>query len=314
MLRMFLVEQNGGLAMTRKQAKAARAGMETKPNLDLLEASRFDIRHVPKTFRQLSVDMLRPGVFQSRRVFNAQSLKELGASMKATGINFSPLIVRPSKDGDGFEIICGERRWLAAPTAGIDMLLCCIGDFTDEQALYLCAVENIQREDLNPIEEAGAYDLLVNECGMTHQEVALEVGQSRSYITNYLRLLKLPLSVRDLVTREALSFAQVRPLCALSSPGIQVRIAAEAARKGWNVKRIEKVVAEAQNKAPKGPARRSVEDIDIKRLRELVSIQTGYPCVIIKTESGGWQLGLSSSSVDEFMGILERLGVDTDSL
>ena len=240
-------------------------------------------------------------------------MKELAASLSATGINFTPLIIRPVKFGEGFEIICGERRWRAAQTAGLPLLLCCVGDFTDEQALYLSGADNIQREDLNALEEAQAYELML-QTGLSHKEVAEEIGRSRGHVTNYVRLLGLPLSIRDMLGDERLTYAQARPLCTLTLPGQQVRIAKDAVAKRWTAKKIESEVGLllAERKRPASTEHLS-DDANIKRLREMVSLQTGYPCVIVKTPSGTWQLGLSAGSVEEFQGILDRLGVDTEA-
>jgi ParB family transcriptional regulator, chromosome partitioning protein len=280
----------------------------------VLDANRFDIRSVVKTYKQLPIDLLHPGIFQTRRNFKSRPLKELASSLDATGINITPLIIRPRKSGDGFEIICGERRWRAAQLSNLPLLLCCIGDFNDDQALYISGVDNIQREDLNPLEEAYAYELLL-QTGMTHVDVSLEIGKSRAHVTHHLRLLQLPLAVRDLIADETLNYAQARPLCSLNAPGLQVSVALEAVKKRWTSKKIEDHVAGLNNQRrmprPKEPIS---DDIDIKRLKEIVSKQTGYPCAIVKTDSGGWQLGLGASSIEEFHGILDRLGIDTESL
>lgn len=291
-------------------------GKETrKParKVDVLEAKRFDIRSVAKTFRTLPVELLKPGAYQTRKNFKPQAIKELAASLDTTGTNFTPLIVRPLKYTDGYEIICGERRWRASQLIGMPVLLCCVGDFTDEQALYLSGADNIQREDLNPLEEAFSYELLLRS-GMTHHEVAQEIGKSRTHVTNHLRLLSLPLRVRDMLGNERLSYAQARPLCGLSSVGDQVTIALEAVAKRWSARKIEDEVNKLKNR--KRPAQRAGvdEDVNIKRLKELVAEQTGYPCAIVRTERGGWQIGFVAGTAEEFQGILDRLGVNTEGL
>jgi ParB family chromosome partitioning protein len=298
--------------VTAERAGASRRA--PKPKINVLDVSRFDIRLVAKTFKQVPIELLRPGIYQTRRNFKPKAQKELAASLEATGINFNPLIVRPVKFGDGYEIICGERRWRSAQMAGLTMLLCCIGDFSDEQALYLSGADNIQREGLNPIEEAQSYELMLH-AGMTHLEVADEIGKSRAHVSHYLRLLALPLTVRDMLGDERLSYAQARPLCSLSAPGLQISIAQKAVAKHWSSKKIEGEVAKVQQ-LRKRPSNRveSVNDVDIMKLRDQVAEQTGYPCAIVKTSSGGWQIGFNANSADEFQGILDRLGVNTDML
>lgn len=299
--------------LTDPATRKKRARHSPASKFNPLEAKRFDIRTVAKTFRQIPVELMRPGTYQTRRNFKPKAMKELAASLDATGINFTPLIIRPIKFGEGYEIICGERRWRAAQMAGLPLLLCCVGDFTDSQALYLSGADNIQREDLNALEEAQAYELMLMT-GMNHKEVAAEIGMSRGHVTNYVRLLGLPLTVRDMLGDERLTYAQARPLCTLAHPGQQVRIAKDAVSKGWAAKKIEAEVALllAERKRPVASGRMS-EDANIKRLIEMVALQTGYPCVIVKTPSGSWQLGLSAGSAEEFQGILDRLGVDTEA-
>lgn len=290
------------------------AGVRKRTRRDVLSAARFDIRAVNKEFKQIPIEQMKPGVFQTRRNFNTKAQRELKASLAATGTNFTPLIIRPLKYAQGYEIICGERRWRAAQDLGLPTLLCCVGDYSDAQAMYLSGADNIQREDLNPLEEAQAYELMV-DAGMTQQEVAEEIGKSRPHVTNYLSLLKLPLSVRDMIAHEKLSFAQARPLCGLKSPAQQIDLANEALTKKWSSDTIQKEATKRALAKKQQPRRGSdaVADVNIERLRELVSQQTGYPCVIIKKENS-WQIGFSAGSVDEFQGVLDRLGINTDDL
>lgn len=305
--RMSANKSTGGAA------KQIQKRGQIRPRFDVLEARRFDIRSTAKTFRPLPIELLKPGLYQTRKNFKSHAIRELAASLEATGTNFTPLIVRPLKYAEGYEIICGERRWRAAQLVGIPTLLCCVGEFTDEQALYLSGADNIQREDLNPIEEALSYDLLLRT-GMTHEDVAEEIGKSRAHVTNHLRLLSLPLQVRDMLGDERLSYAQARPLCGLSSVGDQVRIAKEAVSKRWAARKIEDEVGKLKNRIKRPATRAGIEDVDIKRLREQVAEQTGYPCAIVKTASGGWQIGFNAGTADEFQGILDRLGVKTEMM
>ncbi|HDS1721550.1 ParB/RepB/Spo0J family partition protein [Pseudomonas putida] len=300
--------------MAAAQKTRGVAGGRKRIRRDVLSVARFDIRSVNKVFKQIPVDQMKPGIYQTRRNFNSKALGELQASLQATGINITPLIIRPLKHSEGYEIICGERRWRAAQAIGLTTLLCCVGDYNDEQAMYLSGADNIQREDLNPLEEAESYELMV-DAGMTQQEVADEIGKSRPHVTNYLSLLKLPLPVRDFIAHGRLSFAQARPLCSRLKPGQQIDLAGKAVKNKWSSKKIEeevaKTVADSPKRSQSPPA--AGADVNLERLRDLVSEQTGYPCVIVKT-ARSWQLGLSASSVDEFQGILDRLGIDTERL
>lgn len=281
---------------------------------NLLEAERFDIRDVPKQFIMLQVHDLRPGLYQTRRSFSKERQSDLAVSLGKTGVNMTPVIVRPVRTQQGaFEIISGERRWRAAQMVSIGELLCCVADFTDAQAMYISSADNIQREDLNPVEEAQAYELM-HESGMTHQEIADDIGRSRAHVTNYLRLLELPFQVRDYITSERLSFAQARPLCGLTSRGAQIRIAKDAVAKKWSSKRVTQ---EVNSTAPK--KRRSAQlsegsSPDAERLSEMISEQTGYPCAVKAAPNGAWNLLLRAGSVDDFQGLLDRLGVSTENL
>lgn len=291
-------------------------GLQPRSKLakNVLDAHRYNVRSVVKEFRQLQTVKLRPGIYQSRRSFKPRELAELGDSMLATGMNISALIVRPVPGTDFYEIICGERRWRAAQLIEMDTLLCCIGSFDDHQCLYMCAVENLQRDNLNALEEALALDNFVRS-GMSHQEIAEEVGKSRTHVTNYLRLLALPLRVRDLLEQEKLTFAHARPICALTAQGLQISVAQEAVKKKWSAKQVERAVADLQGKRKKAALKPlEISDANIKRLTELVSAQVGYPSVIVKTPAGHWQYGMEASSREEFEGFLERLGVKLDEL
>lgn len=295
----------------KRQPKTEAAGTGAKKKLSVYEFSQHDIRYVPQEFRNIPLDLLHPSTMQPRRTFRQTQLKELARSMIATGRNMTALIVRPQPSGEGFEIICGERRWRAAQQTNgvISTLFCCVGDFTAAQALYMCGADNLQRENLNALEEAIAYENFI-QSGMTHEEVAKDVGKSRAHISNYLRLLNLPLSVRDLLQQESLTFAHARPLCALDSPRLQIQLAKEAVEKRWSSKQVEDAVYKLKNKT-KRPVKVS-DDCNIEALCQQVSEQTGYPCAIVKTPKGHWQLGLSATTVEEFQGILKRLGVKTD--
>lgn len=288
--------------------------MAAKRFNNILDAGQFNIREVKKVYKQVPIELMRPSLFQPRKSFNEAKINELGASLLATGMNFNALIVRPLKFGEGYEIICGERRWRAAQKIGMDTLLCCVADFNDSQALYVCGVDNIQREDLNPIEEATAFDLLIHS-GMTHQEVADDIGKSRSHVTHYLRLLKLPLPVRDALAYGKLSYAQARHLCALGAASQQVEVAAKAIKHKWSSTQVARRVSDLQaERKERKVVNADSQDVDIRRLRVMIEEQTGYACVVQRGASGSWQLGFSASTADEFQGILDRLGVSTDAL
>jgi ParB family chromosome partitioning protein len=273
--------------------------------------SSHDIAAIEVTLRTLSVDQMQPGPYQHRRSFPKEALYELAHSMRKAGRNVIPLIVRPAFDGPGYLIIAGERRWRAAQIAGLHDLICIVGSYSDTQSRFIAAAENLQREALNPIDEACAYAEMAGT-GLSHDEVAMEVGKSRAHVSNYMRLLSLAFSVRELISSGKLSASQARPLCALPSPTAQNSIARDAATNNWTVKRISMEVAKLLHKVPSPRTSIPSNDVDIKRLTDLIGTTTGYPCVIQKTEEGRWRVGFSMSSTDEFEGLLNRLGIIVD--
>ncbi|MCF5382089.1 ParB/RepB/Spo0J family partition protein [Pseudomonas syringae] len=298
-------------------SRSLRGGV--KPKAGVLEAGRFDIRAVATVYKMLPVELLRPGMFQTRRTFNKRKLAELSASLLASGTNITPLVVRPIKNGTEYEIICGERRWRGGQLGGMESLLCCIGDFDDDQAMYISGVDNLQREDLNPLEEAHAYSLLLNT-GLSQESVAKDIGKSRSHVSQFIRLLSLPLAVRDMLSDGRLNFAQARPLCTLTSVNQQIDIARDAVDKKWSSKTIEaRVAKELEKKKPSARLPDGGDDVNVERLAAMVSVQTGYPCAIKKTKEtketkGTWTILLQAGSADEFNGILERLSINTEDL
>lgn len=280
-----------------------------------LEYGCHNINQVKTTLRRLGLDQLRPGLWQTRKSFGDKALQELAASLRRAGGNTSPLIVCPMHSGDGFYIISGERRWRAAQSVGIHELLCLVGDYTPDQARFISAAENLQRKDLNPIEEASAY-VDMQETGLTHEAIAAEVGKSRGHVSNYIRFLSLPFRVRALMVNGKLTPSQARPLCSLTNPEDQLTLAdlaAKAAKGEWSVRRISDEVTRLLSKA-KPPPKQPKEDVDVRRLRNLVSETTGYPCVIRKGTDGAWQIGFSATNDDQFTGLLHRLGVKIDEL
>ncbi|WGK63383.1 ParB/RepB/Spo0J family partition protein (plasmid) [Halopseudomonas sp. SMJS2] len=270
-----------------------------------------DIGAVDVSLQTLSVDQLKPGLYQHRRSFPKEALYELAHSLRKAGRNAIPLIVRPSLDSTGFVIIAGERRWRAAQIAGLHDLICMVGRYSDTQSRFIAAAENLQRESLNPIDEASAYAEM-SGTGLSHVEIASEVGKSRAHVSNYLRLLSLAFAVREFIAAGKLTASQARPLCALASANSQVEIARNAVKNEWTVKRIATEVAKLKNKAPAPRTSIPSNDVDVKRLTELISTTTGYPCIIQQTDEGRWRVGFSMSSSDELEGLLNRLGIIVD--
>jgi len=284
--------------------------VQTDEPVSPLHYTCHGIESVALTMKRLGVDQLLPGLWQHRKTFSKKGMAELTASIKASKGNVIALIVCPRETGDGYWIIAGERRWRAAQAAGVHDLLCIIGRYTSEQAQFIAAAENLQRENLNAIEEAGAYQSM-QETNLSHEQIAKAVGKSRGHVSNYIRLLSLGFAVREMIIKGYLSASQARPLCTLECTNEQLKVAKDAIKGEWTYKRIEAEVAlRTERKAP--VVAMPKQDSDVKRLERLVSETTGYPTVIIQKPDGRWQMGFSMSNSDEFEGMLNRLGIKVD--
>src|SRR6185312_1179687 len=189
------------------------------------------------SLQQLSVDQLIRGKYQPRQHFDAEQLQELAESIKTTGGLLQPIVVRPLANGH-YEIVAGERRWRAAQLAELTEVSCLVSHYTDEQALQAAVIENINRTDLNPIEEAHAYQRLIDEFHYLHEEVAAAVGKSRTSITNVLRLLKLDERVQALIISDRLSEGHGKILAGVPTLH-QYALAEQSIQKNWSVRKIE---------------------------------------------------------------------------
>ena len=218
------------------------------------------------------VDRLRPGRYQPRTKMDAESLNELAASIKVQGL-MQPILVRPA-DGDRYEIIAGERRWRAAQIAGLDEVPVVVRDVPDQAALAMALIENIQREDLNPLEEAQGVQRLVAEFSLTHQEAADAIGRSRAATTNLLRLLNLPQSVQQLVFDGEIDMGHARALLALDSE-LQAGIGKKVAAKGLSVRETEQLVNDILHPRTRRARVKARTGRDIQRLEEEVSEKLG---------------------------------------
>ena len=189
--------------------------------------------------REIELDLIRPGSQQPRTNFDQAKLDELAQSIRSTGI-IQPLLVRPK--GGLFELVAGERRWRAAQLAGLARIPAIVRDIPDERLLEMALVENIQRQELNPIEEAQAYKRLIESLGLTQEEVAQRVGRDRTFVTNYLRVLKLPTDIQKLIETDKLTFGHARTLLAINDPMVQRRLAHKIAKYKWSVRETEQRV------------------------------------------------------------------------
>src|SRR5947207_123584 len=189
--------------------------------------------------REIQIDLIQPGRQQPRTTFDQAKLEELAQSIRTTGV-IQPLLVRPV--GGLFELIAGERRWRAAQLAGLSRVPTIVREIPDDRLLELALIENIQRQELNPVEEANAYKKLIESLHLTQEEIAERVGRDRTFITNYLRILKLPSEIQSLIEREKLSFGHARALLGINDAQLQRRFAQRIIKNSWSVRETERRV------------------------------------------------------------------------
>ncbi len=263
----------------------------------------------PDDLRQIPVDLLRRGQYQPRRQMDQEALEELARSIKAQGL-VQPIVVRPlPAAGPGqpqYEIVAGERRWRAAQLAGLDQVPAVVREIPDSAAIAVALIENIQREDLNPLEEAQALRRLVDEFELTHQQAADAIGRSRTAVTNLLRLLELGPEARALVEAGELEMGHARALLALADGRRQAEVAALVARKGLSVRETERLVRRllAGKPAPKAPG---ATDPDVRRLQAELAERLGARVSIQHGRGGKGRLVISYTSLDELEGILAHI-------
>ena len=255
--------------------------------------------------RRLPIDLLQRSPYQPRSEFKQESLQELSDSIRAQGV-VQPIVVRPLSKGEKFEIIAGERRWRAAQLAGLHEVPAVVRKIDDQSAMCLALIENIQREDLNPLEQARALSRLMGEFKMTHDAVADAVGRSRSTVTNLLRLLDLNDKVKQLLEHGDLEMGHARALLALPD-NKQFDTARKVVRQGLSVRATEALVRRLQ-KVPGGkkPARKQ-SDPDIQRLEADLSERLGAGVSISHSKSGKGKVQISYNSLDELEGILSHI-------
>jgi ParB family chromosome partitioning protein len=250
----------------------------------------------------LPVARIRPGKYQPRTKMDQQALAELAASIRAQGL-MQPLLVRPV-DRDRYELIAGERRWRAAQMAGLEEVPALVREVPDEAALAMSLIENIQRENLNPMEEAAGLERLIAEFRMTHEQAADAVGRSRSATTNLLRLLKLARPVQEMVMEGALEMGHARALLALDAAR-QIEAGNRIAARGLSVRDTEAMVQTMLRGAP--PRRRRRADRDLARLEEELAERLGTTVEIRPGRKGSGKLVLHYSGLDHLDELLKKL-------
>lgn len=252
--------------------------------------------------RQIPVDLLQRGRYQPRREMDQVSLSELASSIRAQGV-IQPIAIR-SIGNNRYEIIAGERRWRAAQLAELQEIPAVVHDISDEAAMAIGLIENIQRKDLNAIEEMHALHRLQDEFNLTHQQIAEAIGKSRTTVTNILRLMNLNDDVKELLVQNKLEFGHAKVLLSLTGP--QQSTAAKAVvDKGLNVRDTESLVQRLN--APKQiKIRDSLKDPDITKLEQTLAEQLGSPVTILHSTRGKGRIVIRYNSLDELDGVLEK--------
>ena len=264
-----------------------------------------------EAIHQLAVEKIGPGPFQPRRAIKKEQLKELALSIEGQGI-IQPIVVREravvdSQTGVRYEIIAGERRWRAAQLVNLDAVPAVIRAMSDASAVAIALIENIQRETLNPLEEAGAFQRLIIEYEMTHQEVANAVGRARASITNALRLLDLSPGVQALLNDAKINMGHARSLLSLADPSMQLEVANLVIEKQLSVRDTEKLVRSILDGADKRKTKKQPQDPDIRGLEDSLTQKLGAKVSIKHTKSGKGRLVIAYTSSDELQGILDRI-------
>lgn len=287
-----------GLDALLTDSASAAARHEEAQNIKSLpevSADKGDLKNI-------AVEFLSPGRYQPRKDMAPDALEELTNSVRAQGI-IQPVVVRELAR-DKFEIIAGERRWRAAQLAGLDTIPCIIKDVSDEATIAIALIENIQREDLNAMEEATALQRLQDEFNLTHQGVADAVGKSRTTVTNLLRLNNLNQEVKVLLERGDIELGHAKVLLAAESE-LQHELAKVIVAKALTVREAEKLVNKALNPTPAKPA--PTPDPNVQQLEARLSERFGASVAISHNRKGKGKLVISYASLDELDGILEQI-------
>jgi len=281
---------------TKKQQRLGRG-------LDALLGS-YEATAEKDELRQIPIDQLQRGKYQPRTHMNTEALEELAASIKAQGV-VQPIVVRPLAAGN-YEIVAGERRWRASQLAGLETVPAVVRKIPDEAAIAIALIENIQRENLNPVEEANAFTRLIDEFHMTHQQVAEAVGRSRAAVTNLLRLLMLNADVRELLESARMDMGHARALLALEGKA-QSQAARQVVGKRLSVRETENLVRRLLAK----PAGRQTPaggiDPDIRLLTQQLSEKLGAKVRLQHSAKGKGRLVVEYNSLDELDGIIAHI-------
>lgn len=288
------------------QRKRSALGQGLSALIPLSKSAFHDDRNAVVS---LPIDSLEPNAFQPRRSFSASALDELAASIKEMGV-IQPIVVRPNAGG-AYQIVAGERRWRAAKLAGYSMIPAIVKDLSDQESLEIALIENVQREDLNALDVAEAYDTLLKRFSYTQETLAKKIGKERSSITNYLRLLRLPDPVKNLLREEQITFGHAKALLSLEDATAQLSISLKVAKRKISVRELEKIVANYKNRqtlsAPSASRRSSASDLELGLSRFLAT-----KVVVKQQRDSSGKLEIFFHNEAELVRLLDLMGYSAD--
>lgn len=262
--------------------------------------------------RDIPVDQIRSNPFQPRKTFKPEELKELTESLRSSGL-LQPVTVRSAPDRNGYELIAGERRYRAAAELGWKTIPAVVKEMTDQEVLTLALVENLQRTDLNPVEEAEGYGQLIRDFGYTQQMVATMVGKDRSTVANVIRILQLPDSIRKLIETGDLTAGQARPLLGLEDASRMNDLARTAVEKGWSAREIERRVRESAGPRAQGtpgrPLKADKRSAEVRSLEQRLRKYLQTDVTIGLKDANRGTLNISFYSPEDLERIMELIGV-----
>jgi len=257
-----------------------------------------------KEIHELEINSIVPNEYQPRRIFNDKALNELVASIKEKGV-IQPVIVRKTA-GSVYQLIAGERRWRSAKLAGLDRIPVIVKDAAPVEALELALIENIQREDLNPLETAEAFQRLIKDFNLTHDDLSRKVGKDRATVTNYIRILKLPANIRKWIAEGSLSIGHAKALLQIDNQRLQIEIATRIIRRGLSVREAETLCKKGSSETTRSKSKTD-KDPQIASLEEKMIHSLGTKVRLIPTSNKKGRIEIEYYSLEEFDRLLEIL-------
>ena len=282
------------------------AVLASNPEQTAANAEALSDPVIRDSVHELALDQIQRGRYQPRRDFDAERMRELADSIAAQGV-IQPILVRPL-GADRYELIAGERRWRASQQAGLERIPVVVREVSEQAALAIALIENIQRDDLNPLEEAGALRRLLDEFGLSHLQVAEAVGKSRSTVSNLLRLLELEDGVKTLLDEGRLEMGHARALLGVRGD-VQLEVARQVVARGLSVRETERLIRriQAEAEAPEGTPSKSDPDPNLRRLQDDLAERLGARVAIQHGNKGTGRLVINYNSLDELDGILAHI-------